>query len=268
MSNSNSAAETWGKHLMVPRLYSYVALSIAMSLVMTDRVSAAIVVYTSETAFETAAQNLNHIDFVGLAAADDYAYFLCPPGLTINGVNFQSAHRDSIFVMDAVYYNNQSEYSGTQPILMDNYGGGIDISIALGGARAIACTVGETAHGPTGLHSFVFSTGDSYTFTTQVYGSLDFFGFISDAPIVSLRYAAAEPGGGNGNPYLAEFEYGQPVPEPSTLAIFSLLGAGGWLGMKLRRRRSQPVGRQPWSPEARQAIHEIIGMGARPNTYT
>jgi hypothetical protein len=53
------------------------------------------------------------------------------------------------------------------------------------------------------------------------------------------------------------------VPEPCTLAIFSLLGAGGWLGMKLRRRRSQPVGRQPWSPEARQAIHEIIGMRGR-----
>ncbi len=50
-----------------------------------------------------------------------------------------------------------------------------------------------------------------------------------------------------------------PVPEPSTLIVWSLFGAGSWLGMRLRRRRSQPVGRKPWSPEARQAIHEIVG---------
>jgi hypothetical protein len=47
------------------------------------------------------------------------------------------------------------------------------------------------------------------------------------------------------------------VPEPATIIIWSLLGAGSWLGMGVWRRR-RPVGRQPWSPEARQAIHEII----------
>ena len=49
------------------------------------------------------------------------------------------------------------------------------------------------------------------------------------------------------------------VPEPATIVIWSLLGAGSWLGMGVWRRRGGPVGRQPWSPEARQAIHKIIG---------
>jgi hypothetical protein len=54
-----------------------------------------------------------------------------------------------------------------------------------------------------------------------------------------------------------------PIPEPATIIIWSLLGMGSWLGMRIvRRRRGGPVGRQPWSPENRQAIHNIIARGA------
>jgi hypothetical protein len=59
------------------------------------------------------------------------------------------------------------------------------------------------------------------------------------------------------------------VPEPATIIIWSLLGAGSWLGMRVWRRRDPRFGdelagpvRQPWSPEARQAIHEIIARGS------
>jgi hypothetical protein len=52
------------------------------------------------------------------------------------------------------------------------------------------------------------------------------------------------------------------VPEPATIIIWSLLGAGGWLGMSVSRRR-RPVGRQPWSPENRQAIHELLSHNVR-----
>ena len=33
------------------------------------------------------------------------------------------------------------------------------------------------------------------------------------------------------------------------------------MGLRVWRRKGGPAGRQPWSPEARQAIHEIIGRG-------
>jgi hypothetical protein len=52
------------------------------------------------------------------------------------------------------------------------------------------------------------------------------------------------------------------VPEPAAIIVWTLLGAGSWLGMRVWRRRGGPVGRQPWSPESREAIHEIIARGA------
>lgn len=48
-----------------------------------------------------------------------------------------------------------------------------------------------------------------------------------------------------------------PLPEPSTLIIWSLLGAASWLGMRIYRR-GRRVGRQPWSDENRTAILGII----------
>ena len=53
------------------------------------------------------------------------------------------------------------------------------------------------------------------------------------------------------------------VPEPATIIIWSLLGLGSWLGMRVwRRRRGGPAGRQPWSNENRTAIRGIIVRGA------
>jgi hypothetical protein len=59
-----------------------------------------------------------------------------------------------------------------------------------------------------------------------------------------------------------------PIPEPATIIIWSLLGAGSWLGMRVWRRRGSGLddemsgpARQPWSPESRQAIHEMIARG-------
>jgi hypothetical protein len=59
--------------------------------------------------------------------------------------------------------------------------------------------------------------------------------------------------------YTTDFEV--VTPEPATIIVWSLLGAGSWLGVRVWRRRGQPVGRQPWSDENRQAIHEIIARG-------
>jgi hypothetical protein len=47
------------------------------------------------------------------------------------------------------------------------------------------------------------------------------------------------------------------IPEPAMVIIWSLLGATGWLGMRIARR-GRRVGRQPWSNENRAAILEII----------
>jgi hypothetical protein len=56
-----------------------------------------------------------------------------------------------------------------------------------------------------------------------------------------------------------------PVPEPATLIVWSLLGAGSWLGVRVWRRRgaglAAPIACQSWLPENRQAIRELIARG-------
>ncbi len=54
------------------------------------------------------------------------------------------------------------------------------------------------------------------------------------------------------------------VPEPATIVIWSLLGAGSWLGMRVWRRRTASAGRPRWSDENRQAIRAIIARGPNP----
>jgi len=58
---------------------------------------------------------------------------------------------------------------------------------------------------------------------------------------------------------------GSPIPEPASLIIWSLLGAGcAGLGVWRRRRAAQMGGgtpRAPWSEESRQAIRQIIDHG-------
>ena len=65
----------------------------------------------------------------------------------------------------------------------------------------------------------------------------------------------------------SEVQYGTvdfAVPEPATIIVWLLLGAGSWMGMRVwRRRRGGPVGRQPWSNENRTAIHDVIARSAR-----
>jgi len=60
--------------------------------------------------------------------------------------------------------------------------------------------------------------------------------------------------------WAANGDYNRPPPSRLRFIVWSLLGAGSWLGMRVWRR-GRRVGRQPWSDENRQAIHEIIACG-------
>lgn len=51
------------------------------------------------------------------------------------------------------------------------------------------------------------------------------------------------------------------VPEPATLIVWSLLLGSAWLGLRVTRRGKPTPRRQPWSPENREAINEIIARG-------
>jgi hypothetical protein len=53
---------------------------------------------------------------------------------------------------------------------------------------------------------------------------------------------------------------GLAVPEPATVVVWSLLGAVGWLGIRVWRR-GKHVGQSGWTEENRAAIFEIIDRG-------
>ena len=61
----------------------------------------------------------------------------------------------------------------------------------------------------------------------------------------------------NADPPYPEFG---PVPEPASVVIWSVLGAGAAAGGLALRRRRAPV-RAPWSEENRKASFEVIEQG-------
>ena len=82
-------------------------------------------------------------------------------------------------------------------------------------------------------------------------------GYIADYRIVEIGI----DGDNQAQMFIGSGEW--EIPEPASLIVWSLLGMGSWLGMRVWRRRRGPVGRRPWSPENRTAILEIIELGAR-----
>ena len=114
-----------------------------------------------------------------------------------------------------------------------------------------------SSYGATSLGTVVSGVGDTDT-TNDGFG-IQFQGtFGPGAPLV---FTYTSDGTGTNGLQTVGFTIGT-VPEPATIIIWSLLGMGSWLGMKVvRRRRVGPAGRRSWSPENRQAIHDIISRG-------
>jgi len=88
---------------------------------------------------------------------------------------------------------------------------------------------------------------------------------ISEVSAGGWSYATYTPGAGQpgyNSDFLPTYVFISEVPEPATILVWSLLGMGSWLGMRVwRRRRGGPGGRQPWSNDNRTAIHDIIAHG-------
>jgi hypothetical protein len=110
--------------------------------------------------------------------------------------------------------------------------------------------------------SWIITSDSGYNFSATSFDVLSGTGSGSEGN--GLYYAAAYL---DCTPtYVGCDTVGAPVPdgtpEPATIVVWSLLGMFSWVGARVWRQRRGPVGRQSWSPEARQAIHDIIARQA------
>jgi hypothetical protein len=117
--------------------------------------------------------------------------------------------------------------------------------------ESVTVTLGSVKVGDHLDIGFIFDQLFDITAQAQLIGDINADGILSykieatDGDFI-LSYAQ----------FCATGTHGQDVPEPATIVVWSLLGAGSWLGMRVWRRRE--TGRRSWSPENRQAIHDII----------
>jgi hypothetical protein len=206
------------------------------------RSDAAVTVYFDRASFEAASTSLSTIDFEGLAPVDDFSFHASPPGLTVDGVNFQSM-TNNLFVIDPGYSFPVFVWDSGQ-YLMDNT---FDNDPS---ARGLLATLpaGTTAVG-TDLSSFgagdisvTLSTGETFLVSSPGQPTYAFIGFTSTTPIDWLLFnkTTDDPTEPGDSVVLDNFSTGRAVaviPEPATLASAMtalLLGAG------YTRRRSKP----------------------------
>jgi hypothetical protein len=200
------------------------------------RARADLVFYTDRAAFNAAATGLQTVAFQ--APPMSFTFNATPPGLTLSGVNFNITNPlpgDGVNVtarnFPGVAYPTDFLVPSFSPNRTSTQ---LAITLPPGGATAIGLDFGSFANDPSPF-TFTLSTGESFAVTPVPFNNLGSLGFTSTSPITSLtildsRSAAQEV------PVLGDFIFGTgtaTVPEPSTLALFTL----GAVGVAARCRR-------------------------------
>jgi hypothetical protein len=173
-------------------------------------------------------------DFTGLAAPGNFQFFPSPPGLTRDGVNFQSTG-NGLYAIDRNYLF--PTFAWNAPAVLD-----ADVQIP---SSQLVATLPPNTTAVAGTISDFFTTnftitlasGGAQTFSLpNVPGqpTLTFVGFTSDVPITSVAFQDSF-----GAPVLGSFEVATftAVPEPSTLALFGL-GTAALAGWRWRRKHA------------------------------
>jgi hypothetical protein len=245
-------------------------------------VSAAITMYTNEAAFTAAIEPNYYLETFANLPNNDTLYNaggapLAFPGagdpLTVaNGYSFSASSPDALWGNSVGYPGSTSlspQYAPDAILLT------FSSNVTAVGAYFAPLNFDSDME-PNGLVTVAINGDSPITVNDGTGPEWAFAGFTSDDPITSVvingRWAPDNAGYQPGYDWAAVSNlYVGSVPEPGTLIIWSLLGAGSWLGMRVWRRRGPSLGyetssavesaRQSWSPETRQAIHEMIACG-------
>ena len=150
----------------------------------------------------------------------------------MGGVNFQSAG-DTLLVIDPAYDSHNYDFGNGLPVLMDNWGGGTGITMTFASPTPAVGGLWSDGYGSPTSMTFTFNLAGggtaSRTESLNGYPNLDFYGFLSSVPIVSMS---------------VETDYGAPVvaslstPEPATLcSLLSGAGMASAIGVRRWRRK-------------------------------
>jgi hypothetical protein len=196
-------------------------------------VRAALVV-TDRAGFEALSTNLQIISFEGLAPPSSFTFFGSPPGLTVQGVNFQGVG-NALFVIDPLF-NPPAFFFPSGQFLENNSGNFVaPINVTLpAGVTAIGS---DFSAQNVGLFDYTvtLSTGEVFNLSASGRPTLSFVGILSDVPVASISFNARNQTTG-GAMVLDNFTFGQAIPEPGAFCLMSV-GAIGLLGGLLRRWR-------------------------------
>lgn len=204
---------------------------------------ASVVTFSDRSTWLAASTGVTTIAFEGLAAPGTFVEYPTPPGLTLDGVTFDTDPATLLYVVDPAYFPNYSRGSGAN----------LDWQIGTTFPTTLATTLppGTSAFGAD-FFSLVnsssllltLSTGESFLIPAPGNGDgMSFFGVTSSSSVSWMTVTQAP---GELEPYygLDNFSFGvagEPgaVPEPSAVV---LLGAG-LLAVVARRRSSAPHGK-------------------------
>lgn len=200
-----------------------VSAALALLLWGVRTAEAGLITYTSQSAFNSATSNDTTVNFEGIVPANsdpdnNYVQYDTPPGVTVGGVNFDintATSNGNLYIVGDGYYYANAVLTSQQSTTSEN-----NLVITLPQAyTAVGFDLG-TFYGMT--ITVTFSSGDTTTISPPIFDGIDFFGFTSTAPIISLELD--EPV--DDTMSLQDFEFGTAVPEPSSLTLLTMAGIG------------------------------------------
>jgi hypothetical protein len=210
-----------------------IALAVpTLSALSVSPAQAAATVYNDRASFNSASIGVSTIDFEGLVPGNGFIPISTPPGVTLQGVNFNVTQGNLILAAPINY--------GPSATIASN--GATNLQITLpNNISAVGFDFTLVGDPAPRIVTITLSSGESYSRTSASGNgspSFQFFGVTSSSPIQFLQISSTNP---TSTLVLDNVSSGQAAPEPGSclLMVAGLLPVVGGYGIGRRKRLAQ-----------------------------